>query len=102
MTSCCCRTRRSHSTGDAARAIPVALPEAIEALRDGTLLATADFDALKMACVATEALIRHLSGETVPAEIMLPVQVVDAENCAPWDRPLAERECPRWGDVVSL
>src|SRR5262245_345376 len=79
----------------AARMIPVvgvnALPEAIEALREGTLLATADFDALKMACVATEAMIRHLRGETIPREIMLPVQVVDRDNCAPWDRPLAER-----------
>ena len=87
----------------AGRLVPVvgvnALPEAIEALKEGTLLATADFDALKMACVATEAMIRHLRRETVPAEIMLPVQVVDRENCAPWDRPLAERECPRWEDV---
>jgi len=90
----------------AGRMIPVvgvnALPEAIEALKEGTLLATADFDALKMACVATEAMIRHLRGEPVPTEIMLPVQLVDRENCAPWDRPLAQRECPRWGDVIPL
>jgi ribose transport system substrate-binding protein len=89
----------------AGRMMPVvgvnALPEAIEALKEGTLLATADFDALKMACVATEAIIRHLRGETVPEQIMLPVQVVDRENCAPWDRPLAERECPRWDDAVK-
>ena len=89
----------------AGRMMPVvgvnALPEAIEALKEGTLLATADFDALKMACVATEAMIRHLRGETVPAQIMLPVQVVDRENCAAWDRPLAERECPRWDAVVK-
>jgi ribose transport system substrate-binding protein len=88
----------------AGRMIPVvgvnALPEAIDALAAGTLLATADFDAMKMACVATEALIRHLRGETVPREIMLPVQVVERANRAPWDRPLAERECPRWEDVV--
>jgi ribose transport system substrate-binding protein len=88
----------------AKRAIPVvgvnALPEAIAALKDGSLTATADFDAMKMACVATEALLRHLRGETVPPEIMLPVQVVDRDNCARWDRPTAERECPRWEDVV--
>ena len=88
----------------AGRMIPVvgvnALPEAIHALKDGTLLATADFDALKMACVATEAVIRHLRGEAVPREIMLPVTVVERANCAPWDRPLAERECPRWEEVA--
>ena len=89
----------------AGRMIPVvgvnALPEAIQALKDGTLLATADFDALKMACVATEAVIRHLRGESVPREIMLPVSIVDRANCASWDRPLAERECPRWEEVVA-
>ena len=88
----------------ARRSIPViginALPEAIAAIRNGQLLATVDFDAMKISCVATEAAIRHLRGEAVPAEIQLPVQVVDAANCDPWDRPLEARGCPRWEDVV--
>ena len=77
-----------------------ALPEAITSIKAGKLLATVDFDALKIACIATEAAIRHLRGETVPAEIILPVQVVDRTNYQPWDRPLEERECPRWNDIV--
>jgi ribose transport system substrate-binding protein len=77
-----------------------ALPDAIESVKSGRLLATVDFDALKIACVATEAALRHLRGQRVPAEIILPVQVVDRANCQPWDRPLEERECPRWEDVV--
>jgi ribose transport system substrate-binding protein len=77
-----------------------ALPEAISAIKNGQLLATADFDALKISCIATEAAIRHLRGEAVPAEIRLPVQIVDASNFQPWDRPLEERTCPRWEDVV--
>ena len=89
----------------ARRLIPViginALPEAIAAIRNGQLLATADFDAMKMSCIATEAAIRHLRGEAVPAEIELPVQIVDASNFQPWDRPVEERECPRWEDVVG-
>jgi ribose transport system substrate-binding protein len=88
----------------ARRMIPLvgvnALPEAIVALKQGTLLATVDFDAMKMACVATEAAIRHLHGAFVPPEIILPVQIVDRSNCAPWDRPLEARECLRWEDVV--
>ena len=87
------------------RRIPVigvnALPEAIAAIKEGTLLATVDFDAMKISCIATEAAIRHLRGEIVPAEIELPVQVVDASNYQPWDKPLEERECPRWEDVVQ-
>jgi len=55
---------------------------------------------MKISCIATEAAIRHLRGEAVPGEILLPVQVVDGTNYQPWDVPLAERQCPRWSDVV--
>jgi len=77
-----------------------AIPQAIEAIREGRMLATADYDAMKMACVATEAAMRHLRGERVPATIMLPVQIVDASNCKFWDRPYPERDCPAWSGVV--
>ncbi|MCC7484998.1 MAG: sugar ABC transporter substrate-binding protein [Burkholderiales bacterium] len=90
---------------EAGRLVPVtgvnALPEAITALKSGRLLATVDFDALKIACIATEAALRHLRGERVPAEIELPAQIVTDANCQPWDKPLEERECPRWEDVVK-
>jgi len=77
-----------------------ALPDAIEAIKRGAMLATADFDALKISCIATEAAIRYLRGETVPREIILPVQIVDRSNYAAWDRPLEERECPRWENAT--
>ncbi len=77
-----------------------AVPEAIAAIKAGRMLATADFDAMAMACIATEAALRHLRGESIPARIMLPVQVVDKANCANWDRPYAERNCPAWEDVL--
>ncbi|MDH3287654.1 MAG: sugar ABC transporter substrate-binding protein [Betaproteobacteria bacterium] len=77
-----------------------AVPEAITAIKDRKLLATADFDAMKIACVATEAALRHLRGERVPREILLPVQIVDASNCAAWDLPFAERPCPEWENVT--
>jgi ribose transport system substrate-binding protein len=88
----------------AGRRVPVigvnAVPDAIAAIKSGKLLATVDFDAMKIACVATEAAIRHLRGERVPRDIELPVQVVHGANYHPWDRPFEERECPRWEDVV--
>jgi ribose transport system substrate-binding protein len=90
---------------EAGRSIPLigvnALPEAVTELKSGRLLATVDFDAMKLSCIATEAAIRHLRGQPVPPDIELPVSIVDAANCAPWDRPLEERECPRWEDVVK-
>ena len=77
-----------------------AVPDAIAAVKAGRLLATVDFDALKISAVATEAALRHLRGETVPPEIILPTQVVDRGNCAAWDVPLERRQCPAWSDVV--
>lgn len=88
----------------ASRSVPVigvnAVPDAITAIKAGRLLATVDFDALKISCIATEAALRHLRGEQVPAEIMLPVQIVDGSNCGAWDLPLERRQCPSWSDVV--
>jgi len=55
---------------------------------------------MKISCIATEAAIRHVRGQPVPRDIELPVQIVDASNCAPWDGPLEGRECPLWEDVV--
>jgi ribose transport system substrate-binding protein len=65
------------------------------------MLATANFDAMTMATLATEAALRHLRGETIPPEIMLPVQIVDATNCAQWNAPFEARACPDWDAVVT-
>jgi ribose transport system substrate-binding protein len=78
-----------------------ALPEAIAAIAAGRMLATVDFDAMKMSCVATEAAVRYLRGEIVPEEILLPVQIVDASNCATWDVPFEARPTPDWDDVAK-
>jgi ribose transport system substrate-binding protein len=78
-----------------------ALPDAIAAIKAGRMLASADFDAMKIACIATEAALRHLRGERVPREILLSVQIVDASNCAAWDVPIEERSCPEWSDYAN-
>jgi ribose transport system substrate-binding protein len=78
-----------------------AIPEAVAAITAGRMLATADFDAMKMSEIATEAAIRHLRGEAVPPEIILPVQVVDAQNCAAWNAPFSARPSPRWDQIVG-
>lgn len=77
-----------------------AIPDAIAALKTGQLLATADFDAYKIACVAAEAAVRVLRGLPVPKEILLPVEIVDRSNCLPWDKPIEDRQPPEWAVVV--
>ena len=77
-----------------------AVPEAVQALKRGELLATADFDAFKIAALAAEAALRHLRGEAVPKEILPAVQVVDRDNCAHWDKPMEARDLPEWDAIV--
>ncbi len=77
------------------RGIPVvgvnAIPEAVQAIARGDLLASADFNAMGMAFVATECALRHLRGEAVPARVDLPVRIVDATNWRQWDLPFEAR-----------
>jgi ribose transport system substrate-binding protein len=68
-----------------------AIPSAIPAIKHGDLLATADFNAMRMAYLVTECAGRHLRGESMPARILLPVDLVDAGNCQLWDLPYAQR-----------
>jgi len=78
-----------------------AIPEAVAAIGDGRLLATASFDAMKMACIATEAAVRHLRGEPVLARITLPVQIVDRNNWMEWNKPYESRALPAWDEVMQ-
>jgi ribose transport system substrate-binding protein len=80
------------AAGRSARVCGVnAIPQAIDAIREGRMLATADFNAMQMCFTATECALRHLRGEAVPRELALPVGIVDRSNCSSWDRPYAER-----------
>lgn len=78
-----------------------AMPQAISALRTGELLATAAFDAMKIACTAAMATLRLLDGEPVPSYIELPVDIVDGANCGPWEKGYEDRSLPEWGEVVA-
>jgi ribose transport system substrate-binding protein len=78
-----------------------AIPEAIAAIAAGRMLATANFDAMTMCSIATEAAVRHLRGEAVPREIIIPVRIVDAANYSAWNLPFEARACPSWQDVTG-
>ncbi len=78
-----------------------AIPEAVAAIAAGRMLATANFDAMTMSSIATEAAVRHLRGEDVPREIIIPVKIVDAANYSAWNLPFEARACPSWQDVTG-
>ena len=74
--------------------------EAVKQVETGAILATADFNTFKMACVATQAALRHLKGEKVPDKIILPAEMIDKTNYKAWLVPVADRPCPKWEEIV--
>ena len=49
------------------------------------MLATADFSALNIAAIATRAVLRHLAGQPVPKEIMVPAALIDRAQHRPME-----------------
>lgn len=76
------------------------LPAAIEHIERGTMLASVDFSAFNIAAIATLAVLRHLSGQPVPAQITVPAVLIDQSNARHWKVPFAARPIPVWEDFV--
>jgi ribose transport system substrate-binding protein len=77
------------------------VPESVKAIKDGRLLATAEFNGYKMGCIATMAAVRTLRDEPVPKSILIKGIVIDKTNYMPFEVPGDKRQCPKWGDIVS-
>jgi ribose transport system substrate-binding protein len=87
--------------GRAAKVVGInGLPAAIEHIERGTMLASADFSAFNIAAIAARAVLRHLAGQPVPPEIMVPAELIDRGNCARWKVPFEKRPCPAWEEIV--
>jgi ribose transport system substrate-binding protein len=69
---------------------------AAQAVATGSLLATMDYCGFRMGSIATMAALRHLRGQAVPRELLLPAEVIHAGNCAPWLLPVEQRPLPEW------
>ncbi len=79
-----------------------AIPDAIAAIKSGALLATADFNAMNVAAVATECAIRRARGEAIPGEFLLPVGIVDRDNAGAWDMPYELRPGLEWAEALRF
>jgi ribose transport system substrate-binding protein len=69
---------------------------AARAVGAGSLLATMDYCGFRMGALAAKAALRHLRGEAVPREIILPAQVIHIGNHAAWLVPVEQRPLPAW------
>ena len=71
-----------------------------KAFERGTMQASVDFSAFNIAAIATRAALRHLAGESVPPEIMVPAELIDRSNCQRWKVPFGQRPSPAWDEIV--
>lgn len=76
------------------------IPDAIQAIADGKMFATADFSGHDQSYLAVQAAARHLKKESVPAQVMLPVFIIDKGNVATVARTPEERRVPDWAKAV--
>lgn len=76
------------------------LDKAIRLIEDGSMVASVEFSSFKIACIATHAGLRHLSGEEVPPEIVVPSPLITRSNLNAWQVPLDQRPCPAWDEIV--
>lgn len=77
------------------------IPDAIQAISEGKMFATADFSGHDQSYLAVQAAARHLKGEAVPNEIMLPVFIIDKANVGSVAKTPEERAKPSWDKVVA-
>jgi len=77
------------------------LPGAIERIEAGTMLASVDFSAFNIAAIAARAALRHLGGESVPTQIMIPAVLIDRTNHRAWQVPFAARPLAAWEEIVQ-
>lgn len=78
-----------------------ATPDGIAAIRAGDMLVSAAFNAMGMGCLAMEAALRIIKGESVPDHVMLPAELVDADNLQAWDVPYEQRPLPDWDETLA-
>jgi ribose transport system substrate-binding protein len=77
------------------------VPESIEAIKAGRLLATAEFNGYKMGCLATMAALRSLRKEPVPDTIVIKGIVIDKTTTGPFEVPAEKRTCPKWEEYAK-
>lgn len=77
------------------------IPDAIQAIADGKMFATVDFSGHDQSFLAVQAASRHLKKEPVPAQILLPVFIIDKGNVGTVAKTPEERKPPSWDKAVG-
>ena len=88
--------------GDKTKVVGVdVIPDAAALIKEGKMFASADYSGHDQGYLAIKAMVKHLRGEKVPSEIILPVKIATKDNIDPWLAPPEQRPVPNWDEVVS-
>jgi len=77
------------------------IPDAVAAIKEGKMFASADYSLHDQAYIATTALVKHIRGEKVPKQMILPVLIATKENIGKWDTAYETRGVPNYAAVVA-
>ncbi|OPY97031.1 LacI family transcriptional regulator [Bradyrhizobium sacchari] len=77
------------------------VPEAVEAVKNGGLLAIAEFNGFKIGCVATEIGLKAIRGEAMPKRVVIPGAIITKANHSEWLVPFQQRTCPAAADYAG-
>lgn len=78
------------------------IPDAIPAIAEGRMLASADTSPYDQGYFAMRAMIEHLKGGKVPStDLMLPIRIADQSNIKTYSVPAAERPTPDWNALIN-
>lgn len=77
------------------------IPDGAAAIKAGKLYASADYSGHDQAYLAVTALVKHLRGEKVPPEIILPVKIATKANIDPWLKSPEDRPAPKWEEAIA-
>jgi len=77
------------------------IPDAIQAIAEGKMFATADYSGHDQGYLAMHAAVRQLRGEKIPKQILLPVIIIDKDNAGKVAKSPEERPAPSWDKVVG-
>ena len=77
------------------------IPDAAALIKEGKMFASGDYSGHDQGYLAVQAAVRHLRGEAVPQQIILPVVIAKQDNVDPWLLTPEERPVPNWDAVVA-
>jgi ribose transport system substrate-binding protein len=77
------------------------IPDAAQLIKEGKMFASADYSGHDQAYIAVTAAAKHLRGESVPSEIILPVTIVTKDNVDPWLLTPEEKPAPDWDKATA-